>query len=390
MPGWFSRLTQGGEKSGTQPVEFSVSCGCGNTLSGIRNRRMQVVVCRKCASQLCVLPASPYPRPKVRVPQKQSVKPKLAPLLELDEDGDESVAPAPKPRRSGSKVTPKPANKLAKSASKSAFQPPSKDRPKPRKPVSDEFLPSLPRAKIITPLRLMSAGMICLIFIAGWWTMHRRAVHLAGLTFADTARAGKSAMAQSDYYTADQQLRKAVEALDLLGREDREARQIRQLSREASVANGLSNLSLFELISESRQSNSMSGADGLQALQRTYHGAWMLFDSDGLQFDDGTGNAQWKFTLPLVPGDDPITARGSLVRWGKRFGDKMPGHVIFAAQVDNIVPSVQGANAWDLVLNDETLVLWTDADHYKTLGGVLNDVTLATLRTQSQLLGITE
>lgn len=351
---------------------------------------MQVVVCRQCTSQLCVLPASPYPRPKNRVPQKKPVKSKLPPLRELDENSDELVTPAPQSRKSGSKGTPKPANKLARSASKSAFQPPSKNRPKPREPVTDAFLPSLPRAKIITPLRLISAGMICLIFIATWWTMHRRAVHQAGLTFADTARAGRSALAQSDYYTADQQLRKAVEALDLLGREDREARQVRQLSREASAANGLSNLSLFELVSESRQSKSMSGGDGLQALQRTYHGAWMLFDSDGLQFEEGTGNSQWKFTFPLVPGDDPITARSSLVRWGKLFGDKKPGHLIFAAQVAGIVPSVQGANAWELVLNEETLVLWTDADHYKSLGGVLNEITLATLRAQRQLLGITE
>ncbi|MDB5386322.1 MAG: hypothetical protein JWM11_1968 [Planctomycetaceae bacterium] len=392
MAGWFSRLTQGGERPAAEPAEFSVACGCGSTVTGTRNRRMQVVVCRKCATQLCILPASPYPRPKLRA-KKKPLKPALKPLRELTEEDIEVVTPTPTSRRTGSRTTPKPANKQAKPGATSTFQPKSKGskfREKSPTGADDEFLPTVPRAKIVTPLRLISLGMICLIFLAGWWTMHRRAVQQAALTFADTAKAGRAALAKSEYDTADEQFRKAVKALDLLGREDREARQVRQLARESAVANGLSSTSLFELISESRQTRTMSGSDWQQALTRTYRGAWFLFESNALQFDGTGGTAQWKFAVPLVPGEDPIQIRGDFTKWSKVLGDKLPSHLIFAGQLEDIVPATNGGTGWELVLNGHTLVLWTDAELYKAFGGGTDETTLATLKSQAQHLGVTE
>lgn len=392
MAGWFSRMTRGAEGPEAEPVEYSVVCGCGNSLKGTRSRKMQVAVCRKCASQVCVLPVSPYPRPKLRAPKKKPVKPYLKPLRELNSDEIELVTPVPTSRRTGSKTTPKPANRPGKTGSKSTFKPKWKSSRPDEKPLDspDEFVPNVPRAKIVTPLRLISLGMIGVIFLAGWWTLHRRAVHNAALTFADTARSGRAALAKYDYDAANEQFQKAVKALDLLGREDREARQIRQLARETTASNGLSSTSLFELISESRQTKTMSPGDWLQALTRTYRGTWFLFDTNALQFDSNGGKAQWKFLLPLMPGEDPILVRGDLSKWGKLLGDKPPIHVVFAGQVEEIIPTAQGVNGWEIVLNGDTLVLWTDADTYRALGGVLDEGSVAALKSQSQLLGVAE
>jgi hypothetical protein len=394
MAGWFSRLTRAGEQPDAEPVDFSVACNCGSTVTGTRNRRMHVVVCRQCTTQLCILPISPYPRPKQRTTKKKPVKPALKPLRELNSDEIEIVTPVPGTKKAGSKTTPKPLNKPAKPASKSTFHPNAAEKSSKstsKEPdAPEDFRPTAPRAKIITPLRLMSLGMICLVFLIGWWTLHRRAVHQAALTLADTARAGRTALAKYDYDAADEQFRKAVKALDLLGREDREARQIRQLAREAAASNGLSSSSLFELISESRQTKTMSPGDWQQALTRTYRGTWFLFETNALQFDGDGGQAQWKFTLPVFPGEEPILIRGDLKRWGKQLSDKPPPHIVFAGQLEEIVPSTQGENGWELVLNSETLVLWTDSDNYKALGGSLDDANIATMKAQAQQLGIVE
>lgn len=401
MAGWFSRMTRGGERAESEPVEFSVSCGCGNIVSGMRHRRMQVVVCRKCNQQICVMPSSPYPRPKQRGVKKKPIKPASTPLRELGPDDFEVISPSSGVTRKSPKTSTKPVEKPAKpmpligvkgnatgfKANTSGFKSNSKSRGQAIEPSLDEFLPVVPRAKLITPLRLMSLGMICLICIGGWWTLHRRAVHQAGLTFAETAKSGRAALANSDYITADQQFQKAVFALDLLGRQDREARQVRQLARETKVANELASSSLFELISESQQAKVMSGEGWQKLLKRSYQDSWFLFDTNGIQFDP-SGPTPWQFSVILIPGEAPVLLRGDMKIWSTLFGETPPQRMVFAGQLEDIIPSRQGETGWELVLNPKTMVLWTDADHYAALGGVVDESTMALLKSQAKLVGI--
>ena len=352
MAGWFSRVLQGNEPAEAEPVEFTLKCRCGNVVTGVRNQRMHVAVCRSCLYQICVLPTSPYPRPKVRTPKKKIPKP-----VDTRDDTDKREVRTPPPAsRRGARHEVEPQRSGSKKSTRTDSQPLEAKRREPQLPVV--------RRKFVTPLRLIAVGMIGVVTLSGWWVVHRRAVAQAVVTFAATAKAGRAALAESNFEVADQQLQQAVTALDLLGRDDREARQVRQLAREAAAAQGL-------------------------ALS-SYQGRWFLLDTNGLQFtsDDPP---QWRFSLPLIPGDEPLQISGDLTNWSKVLGSTPPSHVILAGQLDEVRVLGDGPDAGlEIVLKKDSLCLWTSPDVYAALGGTLDDGSQATLTGQARMLGLTE
>lgn len=379
MAGWFSRVLQGSEPAEAEPVEFSLTCRCGNTVTGFRGQRMHVAVCRECRYQICVLPASPYPRPKVRTPKKKPPKPVQKREAAEEEVRTPPLIPKRGSRREGDAKQSEPApRKSARTDSK----PP---QAAPREP---QF--TAPRSPIVTPLRLIALGMLAVVSLAGWWVGHRRAVAQAVVTFAEASKAGRAALLESDFDSADLQLRRAVTALELLGRDDREARQVRQLAREAAAAHGLALSSLFELISEVRGARKISPANWQQAIRQSHQGRWFLLETNGLQFTTGDP-PQWRFSVPLMPGAEPLQISGDLGTWSRVLGSTPPTHVILAGQLEEIRPLGNGTDqGLEIVLKKETLCLWTNAELYSTLGGTLDDDSRATLKIQSQLLGIAE
>ncbi len=383
MAGWFSRIIKGGERTEAEPVEFALTCRCGQIVTGIRGRRMQVAVCRECAYQICVLPVSPYPRPKVRTPKKKPAPPPLPKRQKNVLEEDDSVStPPPIPRRTD--------RSRAASSKKSGSPKPAATPPQKSETPHDEFRWQTARRRIITPLRLTASGMIAVVILAGWWVWHQRALSHAVVTFATATKSGRSALATSQFDQADQQFRRAVSSLDLLGREDREARQVRQQAREAAAANGLAMISLFDLLSEARQTQNMASADWQKALRQSYQGDWFLLESNGLQFASNAPT-QWTFTLPLVPGAEPVQVRGDLSKWSQQLGSKgRPAHFVLAGQLADIRSLGNGNKGWEIVLASDSICLWTDPATYTALGGTLDEGTLATLKSQAQLLGVAE
>lgn len=379
MAGWFSRVLQGSEPAAAEPVEFSLTCRCGNAVTGIRGQRMHVAVCRECGYQICVLPVSPYPRPKVRTPKKRPPPP-AARRERADKADDDDVRTPPPISKRGAKAGGKSQSPAVKKSPRTEAQPPASRRREPQFSVA-------PR-RIVTPLRLIAVGMIGVVTLAGWWVVHRRAVAQAVVTFAAAAKAGRAALAESNFDSADQELQRAVSALELLGRDDREARQVRQLAREATAARGLALTSLFELISEARSSRKISPANWQQTVKHSYQGRWFLLETNALQFTSGDP-PQWRFSLPLIPGTEPLQISGDLKNWSRLFGSTPPTHVILAGQLDEIRPFGDGQGL-EIVLQTDSLCLWTSADVYAALGGTLDDGSRTTLNTQAQLLGISE
>lgn len=379
MAGWFSRVLQGNAPAEAEPVEFTLTCRCGNVVTGVRGQRMQVAVCRACRFQICVLPVSPYPRPKVRTPKKKVSKPKRG-FSDASEAKDARTPPPDSKRRSRHEVEPK------RSTSKKSTRTDSKQLDLVHR--EPQFPPH--RRKMITPLRLIAVGMIGVVTLSGWWVVHRRAVAQAVVTFAAAAKAGRAALAESNFEMANQELQRAVTALDLLGRDDREARQVRQLAREAAAAQGLALSSLFELITEARGVRKLSPDNWQQTIKHSYQGRWFLVETNGLQFTTGDP-PQWRFSLPLVPGSEPLEISGDLANWTRWFGSEPPKHVILAGQLDEIRPLGSGPDGGlEIVLKKDTLCLWTNPDVYSALGGTLDDGSRATLTGQAQLLGLTE
>lgn len=384
MAGWFSRVIKGAGRAEAEPVDFALTCRCGKMVTGIRGRRMQVAVCRECGYQICVLPLSPYPRPKVRTPKKKAAaKPPPLPKRRnvLVEDDDEVRTPPPLPRgrdrsESSSRKKPVPGKTSRSPEKKSA-------------PPADEPQWQFARRKLITPLRLISLGMVAVVVLAGWWVAHQRALGQAVVTFATATKAGQAALAKSEFEMADQEYRRAVAALELLGRDDREARQVRQQARQVEAANGLALISLFELLTEARQVQKMAGADWQRALKTSYQGKWFLLETNGLQFP--SDQPQWTFKLPLVPGAEPIQVSGDLSKWSQQLGTPKPtSHFVLAGQLADIRSLGSGKAGWEIVLERDSICLWTDAALYSSLGGIVDDATLTTLKSQAELLGVTE
>lgn len=377
MAGWFSRVLQGGEPVAAEPVEFSLTCHCGAVVSGIRGPRMQVAVCRECRHQICVLPVSPYPRPKVRTPKQKIPKPVTA----RDRAEPEERTPRPVPKR-GSRPEGRTPQPTLKKSTRTDSQSEVATRP------DSTF--AVTRRQIVTPLRLIALGMLGVVTLAGWWVVQRRAVAQAVVTFAEAARSGRLSLADSDFDAADQHFERAVKALVTLGRDDREARQVRQLAREATAAQGLALSSLFELISEARSARRISTANWQQTIKHNYQGRWFLLETNGLQFTSGDP-PQWHFSLPLIPGTEPLQISGDLENWSRLFGSTPPSHVILAGQLDEIRPQgTETDQGLEIVLNKQSLCLWTNAEVYSTLGGTLDEGSRATLAAQAQLLGVNE
>lgn len=382
MAGWFSRIIKGGERAGADPVDFALTCRCGQMVTGLRGKRMHVAVCRECGFQICVLPISPYPRPKVRAPKK---KPEKAPPLPKRRSpaADDSGIRTPPP-------LPKRGNRPSKTSSRKLAGAPAARTKEPREtPRHDEPAWQTGSRKLITPFRMTVLGMIAVVTLAGWIVVRQRAKNLAVVTVAESVKAARTALASSQFDQADQQFGRAVQALDLLGREDREARVIRQQAREAAAANKLASMSLFEFLSEARQTQNMAGKDWQRAIKTSYLGDWFLLDSNALKFPS-EDKRQLIFTVPLISGTNPVQVRGDLSRWAKQLaGGELPKHFVLAGQLED-VRGLPDGKGWEIVLQSDTIFPWADAATYTAIGGITDDETTATLKSQAKLLGVGE
>lgn len=383
MAGWFSRIIKGGERAGADPVDFALTCRCGQMVTGLRGKRMHVAVCRECGFQICVLPISPYPRPKVRAPKKKVDKPPPLPKRKSPTADDDSGirTPPPIPKRSG---------RPSKTSSRKLAGAPGARTKEPREtPSHDEPAWQTSPRKLITPFRMTVLGMIAVVTLAGWIVVRQRAKNLAVVTVAESVKAARTALASSQFDQADQQFSRAVQALDLLGRDDREARVVRQQAREAAAANKLASISLFEFLSEARQTQNMTGKDWQRVFKRSYLGDWFLLDSNALKFPSDDIR-QLAFTVQLVPGANPVQVRGDLSKWSKQFAaGERPKHFVLAGQLED-VRGLPDGKGWEIVLQSDTLFPWADAGTYAAIGGTTDDETTATLKSQAKLLGVSE
>lgn len=244
-------------------------------------------------------------------------------------------------------------------------------------------------SQFFTPLRLIAAGMVAVIWLSGWWVVHRRALGQAVITYAEASKLGKAALAAGDFDTADREFQRAVAAVKLLGRSDRDSRQVQQLAREAAAARGLAASSLFELVSDARRARQHSPSNWAGSLLSSHQGRWFLLDSNGLQFATGDP-AVWKFTLPLIPGPETVVVTGDLSKWARELGSEPPQHVILAGQLDDIRPLGGEGQGWQIVLRQDSLCLWTSPEVYGAVGGVLDDRARDTMTAQAQLLELVE
>ena len=371
-----------GRRTSVAPsAPFEVQCACGKTVSGERTATAQTIVCPHCATFLFVLPASVYPLPKA---------PRRNPFTGRKAKPEVAVAPAPR-------VTEEPAmlpreNEEPATPSAPLRAPPVSVGRHPAPPIArdsgdrkaSDFRPV--RRKILTPVRLVLAGVLCVVGFVAWWIVHVHALNEAERTIGSASKLGEQALREHDQGEAARQYQRVRAALDLLGRQDAEAKTLRQIEREVSASADLARASLFDILHEAIMAEGMSRGGWAQTFQSSYRGEWVLLDARVSRSNQAAGH-RYDIDFPIVEGANRATVVADLAVFDQALPHGgTPQRVIFAAQLDDCRRDPQDAGAWQIVMRPSTGFLWSSADNIALLGVSLDESTKQLLADQTSHL----
>jgi len=363
------------------PAPFEVQCACGKTVSGERTSTAQTVVCPDCAAFLFVLPASAYPPPKV---------PRRNPLIGRKAKPEVAVAAAPRVAEESPRLALEDEEPAA---------PPTPMRPPPASTERHSAPPaalaggnrnalnfSRVRRRILTPVRLVLAGVFCVVGLMTSWIVHVHALNEAERTIGSASKLGEQALREHDQGEAARQYQRVRRALDLLGRHDAEAQTLRQIEREISASADLARASLFDILHEAVVAEGTSRAGWEQTFQSSYRGEWVLLDAR-VSRSSQAGGRRYEIEFPIVEGSNRATVVADLAIFDQALPrGGTPQRVIFAAQLDDCRRDPQDAGAWQIVMRPSTGFLWSSADNIALLGVPLDESTKELLADQTSHL----
>jgi len=381
MSGWFDTAASVFRRRvDDSPQTFEIRCGCGRTASGFRSRHAQTVVCEACRESIFVLPASVYPLPR------QSRKSKPSPARSEPEPVDPPV-PADDTKRSAARgASPSRAARKSKPAAPRA----------PREASAANLGPSAagdrpePRRRIITPVRLVLAGVVLVISLTGWWIFHLRSLDQAREILASAPRAAEDALQEGDFHEAARQFARLSTALDRLGRDDVQSRIWRQSARETAAISDLAMVSLHEILDEAAHAGTGADHDRWQEQFRgSYRGAWVVIDAPVIRNEDVTSGPRFTVDFPFAVEGCNGRLMADLPIFEKCVPSGTPARrIIFAGQIESCRLIPGSDPVWQLELRPQTAILWGSAETYGRLGLPIDDATTRILIEQSRLLGI--
>jgi len=352
MAGWLSRATSLFQQTPPPPEPFEVECDCGGKVTGQRSSSYQRPACSICERPVFVLPINVYPAVKPKsVPKKSAKTP--------TDDVTGSLAPKMRTAVADEQADAEPGS--------------SKRRPRPKtsdervgqsQAVAESLLIPEPREPLMTPLRLVTAAIVIIsaLTVGGLW--HRQRIETAKVTALQAADAGRAAIEENDFVKASQELERARNAVDLLGKTDRSANEIRRLSREVSTLVKLEPNPLTDFLAETL-SSAKRDAGGALSLSPLDQGAWIIFDASVTPASNGSNrfviDAPMWFPQAIVQIEIESPVLAKLPRSDD--ARDLP-RVIFAAQVDRLSAPAGDPQTAVLTLNGKTAFLWTA---YETL-----------------------
>jgi hypothetical protein len=243
---------------------------------------------------------------------------------------------------------------------------------------------------MITPLRLVLSGVVCVIALTGWWLLHLRTLDQARDVLASTPRLAEEALKEGDFQEAARHFSKIAAAVDLLGRDDTQSRHWRQTARETSAISELAIVSLHEILDEA--AHSVAGTDRdrwLELFRGTYRGAWVVIDAPVNRNEEESGAPRFSVDFPLAIGDVGGRLLADLPIFEKCLPSGSPARrVIFAGQIEScrLIPGSEPV--WQIELKPQTAFLWGGTETYEKLGLPIDEATSRILAEQGLLLGI--
>ena len=375
-------------RTGEPPPPWQVECACGRVATGQRLRVAQTPVCPDCRTSFFILPASVYPRPRLPrrraaaapPPQTEFVSP-----IKAESAGE----PGPAPRTAGAIGLKSPVDAPVRRAAPRVAH-------RTLRQAVREWTAAIDfdrlRRKVLTPVRLVLAGVFAVVALTAWWIVHLRALDRAERTVVAASRLGEQAVMNNDLAEAARQFRMVRSSLDLLGRNDRPSRLLRQTADELMAAAELSHASLFDMLREAGEADAgQAGLTWAETFRLSYRHSWVVLDVPVTRAIGRSGGYRFNIDFPLPAGRDRGTVVGDLAIFEKAVAaDGSPTRVIFAAQLDDCRRDPEHKETWKIALRPETGFLWSNADRLELLGVGVDDVTRRVLEEQSGLLGISE
>jgi hypothetical protein len=255
------------------------------------------------------------------------------------------------------------------------------------------------RRKLLSPVRLVLAGVALVVGLTICWIWHLSALGQAERTVISATKQAELALEEHDLGEAARQFRAVRSALDVLGRNDSRARGMRQTAAELSAAADLASGSLFDILHEASSLPSNAARESwAETFRSNYRNEWVVLDArvsrivDSARGDAAEGR-RYDIEFRLADGPPDNLNQALIIADLPAFdGVISPGgeplRMIFAAQLDDCSPDPQHANTWRIVLRPSTGFLWSSVQHLELVGVTADDETKQLLADQSTQLGI--
>jgi len=368
MNEWFSKAKNIFKREvPTGPQPFVIACECGKSHTGIRRSRHQHIVCKSCGMSVFVLPRDVYPQPapssKKKKNRKKAKGRRSKPAVEILDDV-EVIGPddgVPRKSRSKSKKKdrspkPEPGPGLFSRAGQSISN------------TTGNWISAI--LGLFTPLRLIVLAIVAV------------GVFMASLAFRDSQRSaaretilvkveeGYAALEERDWIEARDAFSLAVNAFDILDRNDDEANAVRQWHRETSALTHLSGKSLFEIFEWADEVETDSGLDQWNTEFTGERSRWVVMTAP---------------VIAIPPSEEGMSITHEVVfPWSTSHGRKTHINVNFPIMSQLVSPSgsttitfagqleaceySDGDNSWRLHLNPETGFAWANQETFDSLG----------------------
>jgi len=359
MPRWLPSVSKTPQR---QPAEiprlFEIKCVCGHALRGKRLARHQEIVCDECGDATFVLPFDVYPQPAVRPKKKGNQPPAELDLDPTDTTPQATVVSEPEPR-------PLVEVKAGMLRKQRRFRP----------------------LAFLTPFRLVLLAALLILGGTGYWVFRSSQVAQAETALAEAVETGSAALAASNFGKAADEFGLAVDALNVIGRNDPQARWVQQMHWEATAANRLADESLFEIL-QSAEARRQQPDGALEAwrddFQSTYGQMWMVFESTLLPGD----GSKLRLDFPLIIGEAPVRIEIDSTL-STLNAPVAPGDVILAAKLKDCRFD-RSTGAWIVELDAPGGFLWSDRDNYAALVAEVETAGKSDelLARQTELLGV--
>lgn len=338
---------------------YEVQCACGEPVTGVRRAAWIEGECQSCLQSVFVLPANIYPStPSVpsEIPGgsfSDRLKAVVAELFPGRHEAPPDIADSV-----GSAATDEadPCTAVGTAEDKVRWR---------------LSLPSIDvkgaAVRVATPFRMLMLVMFAVVAITGYWITYKRAVEAAHQAWLKSGDDAQALLDERDFLQLEVVLATAVDAGQILGKNDPEWR------------------GTLNLLQETQAINSIAAGSLLTAFHRAYDAALSLVDDaeDVLREEATTGTFVFDsylhhhpetddvflMDLPATPGRHavdviiPVPAINDLLHAN---GDD---RVVFAAKIVSVnAPAVNTADAWKLQIDPRSFVLLTSPVHCEEIG----------------------